>query len=97
MLRFTYISCLVNRVRGFERGVITCTPRIHVASFGGSRHKQRASKGAHTFYIFLSLKVMIQMTTELHQNNQIALEMQSRYTYVLHPGKMSHDLLNKSA
>jgi len=85
MLRYTYISCLVNRVRGFEWGVITCTP-IHETYFGGSRHKQRA-------YNFWSLKVMIQVTTQLHQNNQNALEMQCRYTYVLHPGTICHMIL----
>jgi hypothetical protein len=90
MLRYTYIFCLVNRVKDFERGVITCTPQMHKESFGGSRHKQRVSKGADTFYILLSLKVMIQVTTELHQNNQKALEMRCRYTYVLHPRTICH-------
>ena len=33
---------------------------------------------------------MIQVTTQLHQNNQKASEMRCRYTYVLHPGTISH-------
>jgi hypothetical protein len=79
MLRYTTFPVLLIEL-GSERGAITCTPRIYEAFLGDSRHKQRASKNANKFYIFLSLKVMIQVTTQLYQNNQKALKMQCRYT-----------------